>query len=86
MNLYTFIRVNMVTNQHINSSTLYDGGLIRGNTARGWLFVGFVLGFASVFAAVWIYLRDFGPSDKDKGKIFLKALFTNYLTSILQET
>ncbi|KAK7604489.1 hypothetical protein V9T40_005675 [Parthenolecanium corni] len=62
----SLVMVNMVTNQHINGSTLYDGGLIRGNTARGWLFVGFVLGFASVFAAVWIYLRDFGPSDKDK--------------------
>lgn len=62
----------MVTNQHINGSSLYDGGLIVGNTARGWLFVGFVLGFASVFASIWLYLNKFAndktEKDSSKGK------------------
>ena len=59
----------MVTNQHINGGSLYDGGLIRGNTARGWLFIGFVLGFASVFASVWLYVNKFSTAKGSKGKI-----------------
>lgn len=37
----------------------YTGGCMGSRGARIWVFVGFVLGFASVIAAVWIMIEQF---------------------------
>lgn len=42
----------------MGSDTL-SGGYLGARGARGWLFVGFVMGFAAVIAACWILFADF---------------------------
>lgn len=37
----------------------YEGGCMGPRGARVWLFLGFVMGFASVIAACWILFADF---------------------------
>lgn len=50
--------VNSVTNAQIRDDGFNDGCLgFRG--ARGWLFIGFVMGFAAMIAACWILFEDF---------------------------
>lgn len=51
-------RVNSVTNAQIRGDA-YNGGCLGARGARGWLFVGFVMGFAAVIAACWILFADF---------------------------
>lgn len=36
-----------------------NGGYLGARGARGWLFIGFVMGFAAVIAACWILFADF---------------------------
>lgn len=48
----------------------YDGGCLGVRGARGWLFIGFVLGFAAVIASCWIFFADF----VNTGKIFIIKL------------
>ncbi|XP_068967781.1 transmembrane protein 50A [Bombus flavifrons] len=50
--------INSVTNAQMGSDTL-SGGYLGARGARGWLFVGFVMGFAAVIAACWILFADF---------------------------
>lgn len=38
---------------------MYDGGCLGSRGSRVWLFVGFVMGFASVIAACWILFANF---------------------------
>ncbi|XP_078038366.1 transmembrane protein 50A [Augochlora pura] len=53
----SLLMVNSVTNAQIGGG-LYEG--VLGNTgARGWVFVGFVMGFSAVIAASWILFADF---------------------------
>ncbi|XP_060818591.1 transmembrane protein 50A isoform X2 [Bombus pascuorum] len=50
--------INSVTNAQMGSDTL-SGGYLGARGARGWLFIGFVMGFAAVIAACWILFVDF---------------------------
>ncbi|XP_043590856.1 transmembrane protein 50A [Bombus pyrosoma] len=50
--------INSVTNAQMGSDTL-SGGYLGARGARGWLFIGFVMGFAAVIAACWILFADF---------------------------
>ena len=51
-------RINSVTNAQMRGDT-FSGGYLGARGARGWLFVGFVMGFAAVIAACWILFADF---------------------------
>ncbi|KZC07376.1 PREDICTED: transmembrane protein 50A [Dufourea novaeangliae] len=50
--------VNSVTNAQIRGEG-YNGGYLGTRGAKGWLFIGFVMGFAAVIAACWILFADF---------------------------
>jgi len=45
--------INAVSNGHIRGDA-YTSGFFGQTAARVWLFIGFVLGFGSVIAAIWI--------------------------------
>lgn len=38
---------------------IYEGGCLGARGTRIWLFLGFVMGFASVIASIWILFADF---------------------------
>lgn len=48
-----FVRVNAVSNSQVRGES-YTEGFLGQNGARIWLFLGFVLGFASMIASIWI--------------------------------
>ncbi|PBC29585.1 Hypoxia up-regulated protein [Apis cerana cerana] len=50
--------INSVTNAQMRGDAL-NGGYLGARGARGWLFIGFVMGFAAVIAACWILFADF---------------------------
>ncbi|KAJ8686697.1 hypothetical protein QAD02_022491 [Eretmocerus hayati] len=54
----SLLMVNSVTNAQIRGEA-YDGGFLGAQGARGWLFIGFVMGFAAVIASSWILFVDF---------------------------
>ena len=56
----------------------YTNGCMGPRGARVWLFVGFVLGFVSVFAACWILFADFVPDGKNYIPLF--SLFTETIS------
>lgn len=60
---------NMSFSLQIRGDT-YEGGCLGARGARVWLFLGFVMGFASVIASCWILFADF----LDKGKSINKYL------------
>ncbi|XP_065201779.1 transmembrane protein 50B-like [Planococcus citri] len=60
----SLIMVNLVSQSQIRGD--YAGGYFGPNGARAWLFVGFVLGFASVIASFWIFFADFVPHSSEK--------------------
>lgn len=41
------------------NETGYEGGICGSNGIKIWLFTGFVLGFASVIASVWLLISEF---------------------------
>lgn len=55
--------MNSVTNAQIRGDA-YNGGCLGARGARGWLFVGLVMGFAAVIAACWILFADFVATGK----------------------
>lgn len=62
---FFFFRINVVSNSQIRGEA-YSGGWFGPRGARCWLFMGFVLGFAALIAACWIFFADFVAG---KGKI-----------------
>lgn len=54
----SLIMVNTVSNEMLNG-TGYEGGLCSSHGVKIWLFTGFVLGFASVIASVWLLVSEF---------------------------
>ncbi|XP_034938568.1 transmembrane protein 50A [Chelonus insularis] len=54
----SLIMVNSVTNAQIRGDG-FNGGCLGARGARGWLFLGFVMGFAAMIAACWILFADF---------------------------
>lgn len=43
----------------LNGDSLTSGGCMDPRGARIWIFVGFVLGFAAIIAAVWTMIASF---------------------------
>lgn len=37
----------------------FNGGFLEARGARIWIFIGFVLGFAAIIAAVWVMVASF---------------------------
>lgn len=56
--MYIIFRINSVTNAQIRGDA-YNGGCLGSRGAQGWLFVGFVMGFAALIAACGILFSDF---------------------------
>ncbi|CAB0036992.1 unnamed protein product [Trichogramma brassicae] len=54
----SLLMVNSVSNAQIRGDS-FNGGCLGSTGARGWLFIGLVLGFAAVIAACWILFADF---------------------------
>lgn len=54
----SLIMVNTVSNEMLNG-TGYEGGICSSHGVKIWLFTGFVLGFASVIASVWLLVSEF---------------------------
>lgn len=55
----SLIMVNSVTQAQLNGDTDYSGGCLEAQGARIWIFIGFVLGFAAIIAAVWVVIATF---------------------------
>lgn len=67
--------VNTVSNEMLNG-TGYEGGLCSSHGVKIWLFTGFVLGFASVIASVWLLVSEFaGKLDLQGAGIVLQSFF-----------
>lgn len=58
--------VNSVTQAQLNGDTGYSGGCMEARGARIWIFIGFVLGFAAIIAAVWVMVASFTTADGKK--------------------
>ncbi|XP_017769798.1 PREDICTED: transmembrane protein 50A [Nicrophorus vespilloides] len=54
----SLIMVNSVSNAQIRGDA-FEGGCMGPRGSRIWLFLGFVMGFASVIASCWILFADF---------------------------
>lgn len=54
----SLLMINSVTNAQVRNND-YNGGCLGSRGAKGWLFVGFVMGFAAVIAACWILFAGF---------------------------
>lgn len=48
----------------INGDMQFSGGCMEARGARIWIFVGFVLGFAAIIAAIWTMIADFNKDCK----------------------
>ncbi|KAJ8931687.1 hypothetical protein NQ314_015371 [Rhamnusium bicolor] len=55
----------------------YEGGCLGPRGARIWLFLGFVMGFASVIASCWILFADFMKGAPQKKKPVLSENHSN---------
>ncbi|GLV39694.1 uncharacterized protein CBL_08240 [Carabus blaptoides fortunei] len=54
----SLVMVNSVSNAQVRGDA-YEGGCMGPRGARIWLFLGFVMGFASVIASCWILFANF---------------------------
>lgn len=59
----SFLMVNTVSNEMLNGAG-YEGGVCGSSGIKIWLFTGFVLGFASVIASVWLMISEFSNTEK----------------------
>lgn len=49
----------LTVNFQMNGDVAFSGGCLEARGARIWIFVGFVLGFAAIIAAVWSMIASF---------------------------
>lgn len=54
--------VNSVTQAQLNGDVGYSGGCMEARGARIWIFIGYVLGFAAIIAAIWVMVASFNSS------------------------
>lgn len=67
-------RINVVSNSQIRGEA-YSGGWFGPRGARSWLFMGFVLGFAALIAACWIFFADFVAAKGQKKCLKFKDFY-----------
>jgi len=57
--------VNSVTQAQLSGDN-FNGGFLEARGARIWIFIGFVLGFAAIIAAIWVMVASFSIDDSKK--------------------
>lgn len=55
--------VNSVSQAQLNGDVGYSGGCMEARGARIWIFIGYVLGFAAIIAAIWVMVASFNSAD-----------------------
>ncbi|KAJ6641708.1 Transmembrane protein [Pseudolycoriella hygida] len=55
--------VNSVTQAQLSGDS-YNGGFLEARGARIWIFIGFVLGFAAIIAAIWVMVASFSTDSQ----------------------
>lgn len=55
--------LTVVSILQINGDVAFSGGCLEARGARIWIFVGFVLGFAAIIAAVWVMVASFNEGE-----------------------
>ncbi|XP_055607116.1 transmembrane protein 50A [Uranotaenia lowii] len=58
----SFFMVNSISNDMLNVNAGYTGGVLGESGIKVFLFIGFVLGFASIIAAIWIMIAEFATN------------------------
>jgi len=78
-------RVNVVSNDVLRGEG-YSNGCMGQQSARVWLFLGFLMGFASIIAACWILFADYVTASKYHHNIICiiknYAFIINYSVSL----
>lgn len=65
------------------AGTGYEGGICSTNGVKIWLFTGFVLGFASVIASVWLLVSDFNDKLHAQGIALVLQAFSILFASLI---
>lgn len=73
--------VNTVSNEMLNG-TGYEGGVCSSHGVKIWLFTGFVLGFASVIASVWLLVSEFKDLQSQGVGLVLQTFFILFASLI----
>ncbi|XP_073838888.1 transmembrane protein 50B [Musca autumnalis] len=68
--------VNTVKNSHISEDNTSESGA---RIAKIWLLIGFVMGFASIIAAIWVMIDDFINNPKKDSGLGVALLMQNLL-------
>lgn len=63
-----FIIVNSISNDLLHASGAYTGGVLNASNVKVLLFAGFVLGFTSIIAAIWIMIAEFAMNESRTDK------------------
>ncbi|XP_050095678.1 transmembrane protein 50B [Anopheles aquasalis] len=59
----SFIMVNAVSNEMLHGGAAFTGGVLGESGIKVFLFAGFVLGFTSIIAAIWIMVAEFAVNE-----------------------
>ncbi|XP_023164688.1 transmembrane protein 50A [Drosophila hydei] len=70
----SFCMINTVKGEHISEDNTSESGA---RIAKIWLLIGFVIGFASIIAAVWVMIDDFINNDKKDSSLGVALLLQN---------
>lgn len=73
----SFFMVNTVRNSHLTEENTSENGAM---IAKGWLMIGFLMGFASIVAALWVMIADFINNRKFSNLYFLDFSLTLILS------
>ncbi|XP_055325222.1 transmembrane protein 50A [Sitodiplosis mosellana] len=77
MGTASLIMVNSVSQAQINGDVAFNGGCLETRGARIWIFVGFVLGFAAIIAAVWTMIVRLNGSENKSSWPAISVLLQN---------
>jgi len=87
MGTISMIMINMVSNGQIRGES-YTEGCLGQRGARGWFFLGLVLGFTSLIASSWILFQAYVIPAKDPQwpgvGLFLQNLFIFFSSLLLR--
>uniref|UniRef100_A0A182KAJ1 Transmembrane protein 50A n=1 Tax=Anopheles christyi TaxID=43041 RepID=A0A182KAJ1_9DIPT len=64
----SFIMVNAISNDMLHGAPAYSGGILSPTGIKVFLFAGFVLGFTSIIATIWIMIAEFTVNDSQTDK------------------
>ncbi|EDV95873.1 transmembrane protein 50A [Drosophila grimshawi] len=70
----SFFMVNTVKGEYISEDNTSESGA---RLAKLWLLIGFVIGFASIIAAIWVMIDNFINNDKKDSSLGVALLLQN---------